>query len=58
MRYIITYFDRLNREKPKDERVLKLELNDSSSLADAIRLLQQNEYIIISAELVEVEERK
>lgn len=58
MRYIIKYFDRLNREKPKEERILKLELNDSSSLSDAIRLLQQNKYVIISAELVEVEERE
>lgn len=58
MRYIITYFDRLNHEKTKEERILKLELNDSSSLSDAIRLLQQNKYIIISAELVEVEDKK
>ena len=58
MRYIIKYFDRVNRDKPKEERILKLELNDSSSLADAIRLLQQNKYVIISAELVEVEEVK
>lgn len=53
MRYLITYYDRRAFRKTKEERTKTLELTNFDTLSEAIDLLQKNEYLIISAELVE-----
>lgn len=53
MRYLITYYDRTYFRKSKEERTKTLELTNFDTLSETIDLLQKNNYLILSAKLVE-----